>query len=58
MVKHFFGEEKPVAQQCHAPLALASAGVLNGRETAAYPALAPDVSAAAVEYVDSDSSRA
>jgi protease I len=52
IVEHFFGEEKPVAQLCHAPLALASAGVLNGRRTAAYPALEPDVAAAGAEYVD------
>ncbi len=54
IVKHFFGQEKPVAQLCHAPLALAAAGVLKGRKTAAYPALAPDVRAAGAEYVDSD----
>lgn len=52
IVEHFFGEEKPVAQLCHAPLALASAGVLSGRRTAAYPALEPDVAAAGAEYVD------
>jgi protease I len=28
--------------------------VLQGRKTAAYPALAPDVRAAGAEYVDSD----
>jgi deglycase len=54
IVKHFFGEEKPVAQLCHAPLALAAAGVLQGRKTAAYPALAPDVRAAGAEYVDAE----
>jgi len=52
IIKHFFSEEKPVAQLCHAPLALAAAGVLSGRRTAAYPALAPDVKAAGAEYVD------
>ena len=35
--------DKPVAQLCHAPLALAAAGVLKGAATAAYPALEPDV---------------
>jgi protease I len=54
IIKHFFAEEKPVAQLCHAPLALATAGVLQGRRTAAYPALAPDVRAAGAEYVDSE----
>ena len=52
IVKHFFSDEKPVAQLCHAPLALASAGVLEGRRTAAYPALQPDVEAVGAEYVD------
>jgi protease I len=41
-----------VAQTCHAPLALAAAGVLGGRRTAAFPALAPDVRAAGAEFVD------
>jgi protease I len=54
IIKHFFGEDKPVAQLCHAPLALAAAGVLSGRRTAAYPALAPDVRMAGAEFVDSD----
>jgi protease I len=53
IVKHFFADEaKPVAQLCHASLALAPAGVLQGRRTAAYPALEPDVAAAGAEFVD------
>jgi protease I len=54
IVRHFFGDEKPVAQICHAPLVLAAAGVLSGRRTAAYPALAPDVRAAGAQFVDSE----
>jgi protease I len=54
IIQHFFGEDKPVAQLCHAPLALAAAGVLQGRRTAAYPALEPDVRAAGAEYVDGE----
>jgi deglycase len=56
IIKHFYeeGQSKPVAQLCHAPLALAAAGVLAGRRTAAYPALAPDVRAAGAEYVDGE----
>src|SRR5919201_3230603 len=54
IVEHFFGTEKPVAQLCHAPLALASSGVLGGRRTAAYPALEPDVVKAGAEFVDSE----
>jgi protease I len=52
IVQHFFSDEKPVAQLCHAPLALASAGVLEGRRTAAYPALQPDMEAVGAEFVD------
>jgi len=54
ILKRFFSDEKPVAQLCHAPLALAAAGVLGGRRTAAYPALEPDVKAAGAEFVDGD----
>ncbi len=54
IIQHFFAEEKPVAQLCHAPLALAAAGVLQGRRTAAYPALEPDVRAAGAEFVDGE----
>jgi protease I len=52
IAQHFFTEDKPVAQLCHASLALAPLGVLEGRRTAAYPALEPDVTAAGAEYVD------
>jgi protease I len=54
IVRHFFDEDRLVAQLCHAPQALAAAGVLEGRRTAAYPALAPDVAAAGAEFVDSE----
>jgi PfpI family intracellular protease len=52
IIQHFFMQEKPVAQLCHGPLALAAAGVLKGRRTAAYPALEPDVKAAGGEFID------
>jgi protease I len=52
IIRHFFDADKPVAQICHASLALGAAGVLKGRRTAAYPALAPDVKAAGAEFVD------
>lgn len=54
IVRHFFDARKPVAQLCHAPLALATAGVLKGRKTAAYPALESDIRAAGAEYVNSE----
>jgi protease I len=52
IVRHFMTGDLPVAQLCHAPLVLAAAGVLQGRRTAAYPALEPDVTAAGAEFVD------
>ncbi len=52
IVAAFFADDRPVAQLCHGPLALAAAGVLEGRRSAAYPALEPDVRAAGAEYVD------
>jgi protease I len=52
IIQQFFREDRPVAQLCHAPLALAAAGVLRDRKTAAYPALKPDVEAAGAEFVD------
>lgn len=53
-IRHFFEKEKPVAQLCHAPLALMAAGVLEGKRTAAYPALEPDLKAAGAQFVNSD----
>jgi protease I len=52
IVRHFMNADQPVAQLCHAALVLAAAGTLNGRRTAAYPALEPDVAAAGAEFVD------
>ncbi|HSZ42752.1 MAG TPA: DJ-1/PfpI family protein [Trebonia sp.] len=54
IVQHFMSGDEPVAQLCHAAQILATAGVLNGRRTAGYPALAPDVTAAGAEFVDSE----
>ncbi len=54
VIRHFFEQEKPVAHLCHGALALTSAGLLNGRRTAAYPALEPDVKAAGALFVDSE----
>ncbi len=52
IVRHFMNGDLPVAHLCHAALILAAAGTLDGRRTAAYPALAPDVAAAGAEFVD------
>ncbi|MEY9965184.1 protease I [Streptacidiphilus sp. MAP12-16] len=50
IVQHFFEADKPVAQICHGPLISAAAGSLQGRRTAAYPALQPDVLAAGASF--------
>jgi protease I len=54
IVRHFFGADKPVAQICHGPQISAAAGALQGRRTAAYPALEPDVAAAGADYADGE----
>ena len=54
IIRYFFEHNKPVAQLCHAPLALAAAGVLGGKRTAAYPALEPDVRAAGAQFVNAN----
>ncbi len=51
-VQHFFEEEKPVASVCHGPQVLAAAGVLDGYELTAYPAVRPEVEAAGCSWVD------
>ena len=52
IVRHFYETDAPVAQLCHGPLIAAAAGVLDGRRTAAYPALEPDIRAAGGDFVD------
>jgi protease I len=51
-VKHFFEEDKPVAALCHGPQILAAAGVLEGREITAYPAVRAEVEVAGCSWVD------
>lgn len=54
IVRHFFENQKPVAQLCHGGLVLAACGVLKGRRTVAYPALEPDIKAAGAEFINSE----
>ena len=54
IVQHFFQQEKPVAQICHAVQVLIASGVLEGKKTAAYPALEPDVRACGAKFVNSE----
>ena len=52
MVRHFAGARKPIAAICHAAQVLAAAGVLEGRQCSAYPAVGPDVTRAGGTYVE------
>jgi len=52
VVEHFFEAEKPVAALCHGPQILAAAGVLDGYEMTAYPAVRAEVEAAGCSWVD------
>lgn len=52
MVRHFFEAEKPVAALCHGAQILAAANVLEGRACSAYPACAPEVTAAGGHFAD------
>jgi protease I len=54
IVQAFFGDDRPVAHLCHGPLVTAAAGVLQGRTTSAYPALAPDVAVAGATFEDGE----
>jgi protease I len=52
IVRHFDGARKPIAAICHGPQVLAAAGVLGGRECAAYPAVGPTVTGVGGTYMD------
>jgi deglycase len=52
ITRHFADASKPIAAICHGPQILAAAGVLEGRECAAYPAVGPTVTAAGGDYQD------
>lgn len=52
ITRHFANANKPIAAICHGPQVLAAAGVLAGRECAAYPAVGPTVAAAGGNFQD------
>jgi len=52
ITRHFADANKPIAAVCHGPQVLAAAGVLAGRECAAYPAVGPTVSGVGGTYMD------
>lgn len=52
IVQHFSQANKPIASICHGAQLLAAAGVLEGKECSAYPAVGPDVTGAGGTFVD------
>jgi len=52
MVRHFDSTKKPIAAICHGPQILVAAEVLKGHKVSAYPACAPEVTAAGGEYCE------
>jgi protease I len=52
IVRYFFDNNLPVAHICHAPLILAAAGVLKGRQSSGFPFLQPDIEIAGGTYID------
>jgi protease I len=52
MVRHFAEADKPIAAVCHGAQVLAAAGVIEGKECSAYPAVGPDVTRAGGTYMD------
>ncbi len=52
IARHFFANDKPVAAICHAPQVLIAAGVIAGRQVAAYEMMEPDITAAGGIYRD------
>jgi protease I len=46
IVRYFADAQKPIAALCHGPQILTAAGVVKGRRISAYPACAPEITAA------------
>lgn len=51
IVRHFGESGKPIAAICHGLQLLAAAGILKGKSCTAYPACAPEVTAAGGKFV-------
>lgn len=52
IVRHFADSQKPIASICHGQQILAAAGVLQGRQCTAYPAVRPDVENAGASWCE------
>jgi len=53
IVRQFAEAEKPIAAICHGPQILVAAGVLEGKQVTAYPALKPDIEQAGGRWCES-----
>jgi protease I len=51
-VRHFADTNKPIAAICHGIQILTAAGVLEGKNCTAYPAVAPEIRSARGKYVE------
>jgi protease I len=51
IVRHFADQNKPIAAICHGAQVLTAAHVVGGRRVSAYPACAPEVTAAGGQFV-------
>jgi protease I len=52
IVRHFAAAKKPIAAICHGAQILTAAGVVEGRNISAYPAVGPEVNLAGGRYQD------
>jgi protease I len=52
IVRYFFDNNLPVAHICHAPLILASIGVLKNRQSSGFPFVQADIENAGGTYID------
>ena len=52
MVRHFVGEDKPIAAICHGLQILATVGGIEGKTLTAYPACGPEMKLAGADYKD------
>jgi protease I len=54
IIRHFFEQQKPVAQLCHAGLVFGRMRSIEGQTNCGYPALEPDIKAAGAEFVNAE----
>ena len=55
IARHFASAEKPVAAICHGIQILTAAGVVEGKQCSAYPAIQPEIESAGGSYVAASS---